>query len=857
MSGYSCCSINVTNVCQGEGGGVISYGATGGAVELVDTSQSPAVISTILGGTGISVTEPDGPGTTVIITATGGVAPETINGSNLDPVNGILDINTISDKFDGSSQNFISVNSTGSSVPVLNLTDYTNNNSIKTTNAGMLINANKTINMTVGSSLFDISTGTLTAYIPPSANSQQYSASFGGTFASGNIQIKDATAATTSQLYMDSGHINLNANYSGIEGFVQGKVELTPNNGDLGIVMMTSPSTTYNTTNGFAVNSPGSVTYGYSVNNNVVHVQGLSNTAPSYDLGLTNVVRTGSLWEGDLVVSASGNNVSNIFLAGTGAYPFIGSSGTGITGTAQFNAFTSPTNTITFNRTSTEFDVNTNIFGITASTATPTTNVVNYLSSPDQQTYITTGDSDALILNVNSGSQLQINNLQDGTLYAGILTYDDAETNNVSSQPFNAIVPMSQPGSTSNTYNITGLQYTPGAFGSSLTIDSSNNININFPGSGSLIANGIPDLQGSNLLYYTPGTGVISYGTGGATGPQGATGPRGPNGPQGATGSMGATGPQGATGAQGIQGVTGPVGPTGPSGLALNYVTADTAVGGNILYQMGDAGESALVNCSFGKISLINTVAGGGITLDVGTIGGGNLFIPGLTLQNQNNTLLYNSTTGEVSYGPTLSGPTGATGAKGATGATGAQGSTGATGAAGTTGATGAQGATGATGVGSQVNGFSLYLAGAISNPTSPLILPSGTTYTTVNSGGITAGYNSGNITMNTSTGVAACTATGTYLVTAMIGYLSSNNSGTTTDSVTFQFVDTTASVVMIQAENTAQSDPGSVTYQFMSILQLISGHNYEYKFTFTDTSLTRTVGYLNGQTNVCCQRIF
>ncbi len=71
-------------------------------------------------------------------------------------------------------------------------------------------------------------------------------------------------------------------------------------------------------------------------------------------------------------------------------------------------------------------------------------------------------------------------------------------------------------------------------------------------------------IQGVNVVCKPKQT-LISWDSGGLTGPQGLAGPQGPTGlagPQGSTGAQGPTGPAGSTGAAGSQGLAGVSGPT-------------------------------------------------------------------------------------------------------------------------------------------------------------------------------------------------------------------------------------------------------------------------------------------------------
>jgi len=98
-------------------------------------------------------------------------------------------------------------------------------------------------------------------------------------------------------------------------------------------------------------------------------------------------------------------------------------------------------------------------------------------------------------------------------------------------------------------------------------------------------------IQGVNVVCKPKQT-LISWDSGGVTGPQGLAGPQGPTGlagPQGSTGAQGPTGPAGATGAAGSQGPigvagptgdTGPQGPTGPTGT--NGTNIQVLTGGTL-----------------------------------------------------------------------------------------------------------------------------------------------------------------------------------------------------------------------------------------------------------------------------------
>jgi len=98
-------------------------------------------------------------------------------------------------------------------------------------------------------------------------------------------------------------------------------------------------------------------------------------------------------------------------------------------------------------------------------------------------------------------------------------------------------------------------------------------------------------IQGVNVVCKPKQT-LISWDSGGLTGPQGLAGPQGPTGlagPQGSTGAQGPTGPAGSTGAAGSQGPigvagptgdTGPQGPTGPTGT--NGTNIQVLTGGTL-----------------------------------------------------------------------------------------------------------------------------------------------------------------------------------------------------------------------------------------------------------------------------------
>jgi len=75
-------------------------------------------------------------------------------------------------------------------------------------------------------------------------------------------------------------------------------------------------------------------------------------------------------------------------------------------------------------------------------------------------------------------------------------------------------------------------------------------------------------IQGVNVVCKPKQT-LISWDSGGLTGPMGLSGPQGPTGlagPQGSTGAQGPTGPAGATGPAGSKGLAGAMGPVGDPG---------------------------------------------------------------------------------------------------------------------------------------------------------------------------------------------------------------------------------------------------------------------------------------------------
>jgi len=98
-------------------------------------------------------------------------------------------------------------------------------------------------------------------------------------------------------------------------------------------------------------------------------------------------------------------------------------------------------------------------------------------------------------------------------------------------------------------------------------------------------------IQGVNVACKPKQT-LISWDSGGVTGPQGLSGPQGPTGaagPQGATGTQGLTGPAGATGSAGPKGLAGAMGPAGATGAqgaagapGTNGTNAQVLTGGTL-----------------------------------------------------------------------------------------------------------------------------------------------------------------------------------------------------------------------------------------------------------------------------------
>ena len=186
---------------------------------------------------------------------------------------------------------------------------------------------------------------------------------------------------------------------------------------------------------------------------------------------------------------------------------------------------------------------------------------------------------------------------------------------------------------------------------------------------------------------------------GGQTGPTGLAGSTGPTGPAGATGPTGAAGAAGPTGATGA---TGPTGTFAPGGTLFNVLgpvgSATMALGDNLIFQ------SSTLDIAVSQGSAIVDIESPSVTGPTGATGAtGSTGADGATgATGEDGSAGATGATGSTGADGAI-GPTGATGADGTTGPTGAIGNTGADGATGPTGAAGATGPSGANGFGAVI----------------------------------------------------------------------------------------------------------------------------------------------------------
>jgi hypothetical protein len=139
---------------------------------------------------------------------------------------------------------------------------------------------------------------------------------------------------------------------------------------------------------------------------------------------------------------------------------------------------------------------------------------------------------------------------------------------------------------------------------------------------------------GVDVAYYDPQTSELTYGPvpTGPEGPQGIPGPTGPQGPQGEMGIPGVTGP---TGPEGPQGPTGPTGPQGPMPdlIPITLDKTNNRVGINIAVP-----EEAL--------DVDGNIQGtGDLVID------GKVYLQGLVSNPTSQSLFFDPTTKQVSYG--------------------------------------------------------------------------------------------------------------------------------------------------------------------------------------------------------------